>query len=159
MKIRELLALFTAALLSLAPVVSSAQHSHSHGSSKGGMAMETREVLVDDLKVTFHIMANAEHRKMLKEMKMKEDIEAGTTHNISVTLTDPAGPKTFAEAAVTMKVVDPSGKDQIKPLRYEGSMKSFDAYFNLPQKGRYELLVLIRQGERRTTAGIYYDLK
>jgi hypothetical protein len=38
-------------------------------------------------------------------------------------------------------------------------MKSFDAYFNLPQKGRYELLVLIRQGERRTTAGVYYDLK
>jgi hypothetical protein len=58
-----------------------------------------------------------------------------------------------------MKVVDPSGKEQIKSLKYEGSMKSFDAYFNLPDKGRYELLVLIRQGERRTTAGVYYDLK
>lgn len=123
------------------------------------MAMEMREVLVDDLKVTFHIMANAEHRKMLKEMKMKEEIEAGTTHNISVTLTDPAGQKPITDAAVSMKVVDPAGKDQIKRLRYEGSMKSFDAYFKLPQKGRYELLVLIRQGERRTTAGVYYDLK
>ncbi|MCU0539222.1 MAG: hypothetical protein MUF46_04970, partial [Desulfobacterales bacterium] len=131
----QLLAVLTAALIGLVPVVSPAQHSHGHGSSGGGMAMEMREVLVDDLKVTFHIMANAEHRKMLKEMKMKEEIEAGTTHNISVTLTDPSGQKPVTDAVVGMKVVDPAGKDQIKSLRYEGSMKSFDAYFNLPQKG------------------------
>jgi len=31
------------------------------------------------------MMANDEHQKMLKDMKMKEDIEPGTTHNITVT--------------------------------------------------------------------------
>ena len=31
-------------------------------------------------------MANEYHKKMLKDMKMKDDIEPGTTHNITVTL-------------------------------------------------------------------------
>ncbi|RPJ77057.1 MAG: hypothetical protein EHM15_00955 [Desulfobacteraceae bacterium] len=148
-----------AALFLLTPTLSWAQHTHGHGSSGGDMKMDTREVLVDGLKVAFQIMANAEHRKMLKDMKMKDDIEAGTTHNVTVTLTDPATQKPVTDAAVSMKVVDPTGKDQIKPLKYEGSMKSYDAYFNLPDKGKYELLVLIRQGDRRSTAGVYYDLK
>jgi hypothetical protein len=58
-----------------------------------------------------------------------------------------------------MKVVDPKGKDQIKNLKYEGSMKSYDAYFSLPEKGKYELLVLIKAGDQKKTAGVYYELK
>jgi hypothetical protein len=136
-----------------------AQHSHGHGSGAGSMKMDTREVLVEGLKVTFQIMANAEHRKMLKDMKMKDDIEPGTTHNVTVVLTDPSTQKEIVDAAVSMKVVDPKGKDQIKNLKYEGSMKSFDAYFNMPDKGRYELLVLLKTGDQKRTAGISYELK
>lgn len=143
----------------LTPALSSAQHTHGHGSGGSGMKMDTREVLAEGLKVTFQIMANPEHRKMLKEMKMKDDIEAGTTHNVTVTLTDPSTQTQITDAAVSMKVVDPKGTDQVKRLKFEGAMKSYDAYFNMPDKGRYELLVLIRQGERRTTAGVTYDLK
>jgi hypothetical protein len=143
----------------LIPVVAWAQHSHGHGSGAGGMKMDTREVLVEGVKVTFQIMANPEHRKMLKDMKMKDDIEPGTTHNVTVVLTDPATQKEIADAAVSMKVVDPRGKDQIKNLKYEGSMKSYDAYFNMPDKGRYELLVLIRTADQKRTAGIYYEPK
>lgn len=159
MKKSNYVAVFFAAIVILAPALASAQHAHGHGSSGGGMKMDTREVLVEGVKVTFQIMANDEHRKMLKEMKMKDDIEAGTTHNVTVTLTDPSTQKQLTDAAVSMKVVDPAGKEQIKSLKYEGSMKSHDAYFNMPDKGRYELLVLIRQADRRTTAGVYYDLK
>ncbi len=159
MKIMHRLYVIVAALFFLAPAPAWTQHTHGHGSSGGGMKMDTREVLVEGLKVTFQIMANAEHRKMLKDMKMKDDIETDTTHNVTVTLTDPATQKPLTDAALSMKVVDPTGKDQIKRLKYEGSMKSYDAYFNLPDKGKYELLVLIRQGDRRTTAGVYYDLK
>ena len=65
--------------------VSLAQHSHG-GMSGGSMKMDTKEVLVEGVKVVFQIMANQEHQKMLKDMKMKEDVEAGTTHNITVTL-------------------------------------------------------------------------
>jgi hypothetical protein len=123
------------------------------------MKMDTKEVLVEGVKVTFQMMANDEHRKMLKEMKMKEDIEAGTTHNMTVTLKDEKTQKEIANALVTMKVVDPKGKDQIKTLKYEGEMKSYDAYFNLPEKGKYQVMILFKVGDQKRTAGIYYDMK
>lgn len=136
-----------------------AQGTHSHSSGSGGTKMDTSEVLVEGIKITFQIMANADHLKMLREMKMKEDVEPGTSHNVTVVLTDPSTLKPITDATVSMKVVDPKGKDQIKSLKYEGSMKSFDAYFNLSQKGRYEILVLVRTGDLKRSAGIYYELK
>ncbi|MDZ7581757.1 MAG: hypothetical protein U5R30_14495 [Deltaproteobacteria bacterium] len=159
MKRYQRLALLLGVVAVLAPCLASAQHTHGHGSGGGGMQMDTREVLVEDLKVTFQIMENAEHRKMLKDMNMTDDIEAGTTHNVAVVLTDQTIQQPITDAAVSMKVVDPGGKDQIKSLKYEGSMKSYDAYFSMPQEGRYEILVLVKTGDVKKTAGIYYDLK
>ena len=97
------------------------------------MKMDTKEVLVEGVKVTFQMMPNEEHRKMLKDMNMKEDIEAGTTHNITVTLKDEKSKKEITNAQVNMKVVDPKGKDQVKSLKYEDMMKSYDAYFDLKE--------------------------
>jgi len=151
-----ILAAATAAI-TMTPAFCVAQHMHGSGGSS--MKMDTREVLVEGVKVTFQIMENAEHRKMLKDMKMKDDVEAGTTHNVTVVLTDQATQKGITDAAVSMKVVDPKGKDQIKSLKYEDSMKNYDAYFNMPEKGKYELLVLIKTGDQKKTAGTYYDLK
>lgn len=138
--------------------VSLAQHG---GMQMGGesMKMETKDVLVEGVKVSFQIMANQDHQKMLKDMKMKEDIEAGTTHNITVTLKDEKSQKEVTDAQVSMKVVDPKGKDQIKTLKYEDMMKSYDAFFNLPEKGKYQVMILAKTGEKKITAGIYYDIK
>jgi len=123
------------------------------------MKMETREVLVEGVKVTFQIMANEEHKKMLKDMKMKEDVEAGTTHNITVVLKDQKSQKEITDAEVTMKVVDPKGKDQIKAMKYEGMVKSYDAYFNLPETGKYQVMVLVKKGDQKIPAGVYYEIK
>jgi hypothetical protein len=144
-------------LLAFVPLAG-AQHSHGGMTMGEGMKMDTKEVLVEGLKITFQVMANADHLKMLKDMKMKEDIETGTTHNVTVTLKDQHGMDVTA-AKVSMKVVDPKGKDQIKSLKYEDMMKSYDAYFNLPEKGKYQILVLIRTGDQKRTAGIYYEIK
>ena len=139
--------------------VSLAQHSHGHGMGGSAMKMETREVLVEGVKVTFQMMANEEHQKMLKDMKMKEEVESGTTHNITVTLKDEKSQKDITDAQVTMKVVDPKGKDQIKEMKYEGLMKSYDAYFNLPDKGKYQVIVLVKKGDQKIPAGIFYEIK
>jgi hypothetical protein len=139
--------------------ISLAQHSHGGMSMGTPMKMDTREVLVEGVKVTFQIMANDEHQKMLKDMKMKEDIEPATTHNITVTLKDEKSQKEITDAKINMKVIDPKGKDQIRTLKYEGEMKSYDAYFNLPEKGKYQIMILAKVGEKKTTAGIYYELK
>jgi len=137
--------------------LSLAQHSHGHGATS--MKMDTREVIVEGVKVIFQIMNNEEHKKMLKDMKMKEDIEPGTTHNITVTLKDEKAQKEITNAQVNMKLVDPKGKDQIKTLRYEETMKSYDAYFNLKEKGKHQVMILFKVGEQKRTAGIYYEIK
>jgi len=139
--------------------VSLAQHTHGGMSMGTPMKMDTKEVIVEGVKVTFQIMANDEHKKMLKDMKMKEDIESGTTHNITVTLKDEKAQKEIPNAQINMKVVDPKGKDQIKALKYEEVMKSYDAYFNFPEKGKYQVMILFKVGEQRKTAGIYYEVK
>jgi hypothetical protein len=136
-----------------------AQHQHGGMSMGGSMKMESKDVLVEGVKVSFTAMVNDEHRKMLQDMKMKEDIEPGTTHNITVALTDEKTGKEITNAQVNMKVVDPKGKDQIKPLKYEDSMKSYDAYFNLPEKGKYQIIILFKVGEQKRTAGIYHEIK
>jgi len=136
-----------------------AQHSHGGMSTGTPMKMDTKEVLVEGVKVTFQIMANDEHGKMLKDMKMKEDIEPGTTHNITVTLKDEKIQKEITDAQINMKVVDPKGKDQVKALKYEEAMKSYDAYFNLSEKGKYQVMMLFKIGDQKRTAGIYYELK
>ena len=141
------------------PSLSMAQHSHGGMSTGGSMKMDTKEVLVEGVKVSFQIMANVDHKKMLKDMKMKEDIEPGTTHNITVILKDDKTQKEITDAQINMKVVDQKGKDQIKTLKYEGEMKSYDAYFNLKEKGKYQVMVLFKVGEQKRTAGIYYEVK
>jgi len=139
--------------------LSFAQHSHGGMSMGTPMKMDTKEIVVEGVRVTFQIMANEEHQKMLKDMKMKEDIETGTTHNITVTLKDEKSQKDITDATVNMKVVDPAGKDQVKPLKYDDSMKSYDAYFNLKEKGKYQIMVLFKAGDKKSTAGIYYEVK
>ena len=153
--ITEMLVLGLAVLSS----VSLAQHSHGGMSMGMPMKVDTKEVIVEGVKVTFQLMANEEHKKMLQDMKMKEDIEPGTTHNISVTLTDVKSQKEVTDAQINMKVVDPNGKDQIKPLKFQEMMKSYEAYFNLSEKGKYQIMILAKTGEQKITAGIYYELK
>jgi hypothetical protein len=136
-----------------------AQHSHGGMSMAQPMKMYTKDVIVEGVQVTFQIMDNDEHQKMLKEMKMKEAIEPGTTHNITVILKDEKTQKEIANAQITMKVIDPMGKDQVKALKYQDAMKSYDAYFKLPDKGKYQVIMLFKIGEQKRTAGIYYEIK
>jgi len=156
---RSLILIYGVLFLSLFSSTSGslAQHSHGHGAMP--MKMDTKEVIVEGTKVIFQIMANDEHKKMLKDMKMKEDIEPGTTHNITVTLKDEKAQKEITSAQINMKVIDPKGKDQIKALRYEETMKSYDAYFNLKEKGKYQVMILFKIGDQKRTAGIYYEVK
>jgi hypothetical protein len=104
-------------------------------------------------------MANKDHEKMLADMKMNEKIEPGTTHNITVTLKNDQTQKEVVDAQVKMKVIDPGGKDQIKTLKAEKEMKSYDAYFNLPEKGTYQILISFTVDGKTRNAGVYWGLK
>jgi hypothetical protein len=140
----------------------SAQHGHgSHGAGHAapGMKMDQKEVLVEGVKVIFQIMPNSEHKKMLVEMKSKEEPEPGTSHNIAVVLIDAASQKEIPDAQARMKVIDPKGQEKTKDLRGSAEMKSYDNYFDLSTKGQYQLLVAFKVGDKTRSAGVYYDMK
>ena len=142
------------AALMVLPSISLAQH--QHGGQKGeAMKMDTKEVLVEGVRIVFQFMTNEAHKKMLEEMKSKEQPEPGTTHSIAVTLADEKTRKEMMNGEVTMKVIDPSGKSQVKTLNPDAEMKYYSAYFSLSQKGKYQVLIVFRLGDKKGNAGIY----
>ena len=169
--------LFISALLIgifLSPLPSSAQHQHGGHSMPGMPGMEgekkmepslgqekspTRTFLLDGVKASFSIMAMADHKKMLKDMKMKVEVDPQATHNIAVTLTDTRSNQPLNDAVVKMKVVSPSGKDQIKLLDFIAGMNQYTGDFNLSEKGRYQILILFKAGGKKQAGGFYYLLK
>lgn len=158
MKKRILTLLAVVVALVLLPSISPAQH--QHGMAMGDeMKMDSKEVLVEGVKVVFQIMTNEEHRKMLADMNMKEEPEAGTTHNIAVTLADEKSHNEVTNAEIIMKVIDPAGKSQIKTLKPDTMMKYYNNYFNLSQKGKYQVLIVFKIGDKKRSAGIYYEVK
>ena len=101
----------------------------------------------------------AEHKKMLKDMKMKAEVDPQATHNIAVTLTDTRSNLPVSDAVVKMKVIDPKGKEQIKLLDFIMGMNQYAGDFTLSEKGRYQILILFKAGGKKQAAGFYYALK
>src|SRR5450756_1582241 len=76
-----LLPLFVFFLLSSPSI---AQHGNMAAEKQPVMKMASTDVVADGLVVTFMVMPNSNHKNMLKNMKMADDIEPGSTHNIMV---------------------------------------------------------------------------
>jgi hypothetical protein len=156
------------------PFLAIAQHQHGGMSMPGMPGMEgekkgevtignetssSRTFLLDDVKASFSIMNMAEHKKMLKDMRMNLEVDPQATHNIAVTLTDTRTKLPITDAVVKMKVIDPKGKAQIKLLDFILAMNQYAGDFTLPEKGRYQILILFKAGGKKKAAGFYYALK
>ncbi len=167
----SLLALLMGLVLAARPAA--AQHQHGGMSGMPGMEGEKKPestigneaspnrtfLLQGDIKAAFSIMAMAEHKKMLQDMKMKIAVDPRATHNIAVTLSDTRTNLPITDALVKMKVIDPKGKDQVKLLEFIAGMNQYAGDFTLPVKGRYQVLILFKAGGKREAAGFYYLLK
>ncbi len=163
-------------IFSFFPLTAFSQHQHGqHGGMPGMPGMEgekqtppslgnesspTRTFLLEGgVKASFSIMPMAEHKKMLQEMRMKVEVEPNATHNIAVTLTDTRTNLPMIGAVVKMKVIDPKGKEQIKMLDFIQGMNQYAGDFTLSAKGRYQILILFKAGDKKQAAGFYYLLK
>ena len=165
----SILTLLMGLILATLPAV--AQHPHGgHSSPAPGGEKEKesslseessprRTFLLDGVKASFSMMAMAEHKKMLKEMKMKVEVDPQATHHIAVTLTDTRSNQPVSNAVVKMKVISPRGKEQVKLLDAVPAMNQYGQDFDLTEKGRYQVLILFRNGGKKTAAGFYYRLK
>jgi hypothetical protein len=126
----------------------------------GNEASPTRTFLLPGgIKAAFSIVAMAEHKKMLQDMRMKMEVDPQATHNIAVTLRDTRTNLPITDAVVKMKVIDPKGKDQIKILDLIAGMNQYAGDFTLSGKGRYQILILFKAGGKKEAAGFYYLLK
>jgi len=130
------------------------------GAPPGSEESPSRAFLLEgNIKASFSIMAMAEHKKMLKDMKMKVEVDPQATHNIAVTLTDTRSNLPISDAVVKMKVIDPKGKEQVKLLDFTMAMNQYSGDFSLSPKGRHQILILFKAGGKKQAAGFYYVLK
>lgn len=161
---------FFMALIWFLPLPSAAQHSHQEGAGAGQEkkappsaepeTSSTRAFLLEGgIKAVFSIAPMAEHKKMLQAMKMKVEVNPRATHNVAVSLTDTRANQPVLNAVVKMKVISPQGKEQVQLLDAIPAMNQYGQDFDLTEKGRYQVLILFRNGGKKTAAGFYYRLK
>ena len=122
------------------------------------MKMASTDVVADGLVVTFMVMPNSAHKNMLKNMKMKDDIEPESTHNIMVFIRDEKTGEGIAGGGVTLRVVDTDDDEQLKTGNYKRMMRTHDAYFKLAKEGKYMITVLLDTGTQKRAIGVSYDL-
>ncbi len=126
----------------------------------GNEASPSRTFLLENnIKASFSITSMTDYKKMLKDMKMKVDVDPQASHNIAVALTDTRTNMPLGDAVVKMKVISPQGKDQIKLLDFTPAMNQYAGDFTLAEKGRYQVLILFKAGDNKQAAGFYYSLK
>jgi hypothetical protein len=130
------------------------------GSAVGAETSPSRTFLLEGgIKAVFSIMPMADHKKMLQDMKMKVEVDPQATHNIAVTLTDTGSNLPLTDAVVKMKIIPPKGTEQIKLLDFTQAMNQYAGDFTLSEKGKYQILILFKSGDKKHPAGFYYVLK
>ncbi len=145
-------------VLFLLTSLSIAQHGHMAAEKQSEMKMASTDVVAEGLVVTFMVMPNGTHKGMLKNMKMEDDIEPGSTHNIMVLVKDEKTGEEFPDARVSLKVVDSDDDEQIKTGSYKKMMRTYDAYFKLVKMGKYMITVLLDTGAKKRSIGISYNI-
>ncbi len=143
--------------------------STARAGSRGGEKAEPRPeneassnrtfLLNDSVKASFAILSTADHRKTAQEMKMKVEVDPRATHNIGVTLIDVRSNLPLNEAVVKMKVISPGGKEDVKILDHIPAMNQYAGDFSLPEKGRYQILILFKSGGKKQAGGFYYRMR
>jgi len=146
-----------------APIASFAAMEHDHGSmpmehgsmkkEHGGgmmsMGKAAHEAVVEGVKASFVVIDN---REMMKEMKMKE------SHHIMVMFTEPKSGKQLSEGEVTVKVLAPDKKEEVKALME--MERGFGADFTMRKPGKYGVMAKfqLKDGKVRSTK-FWYTVK
>jgi hypothetical protein len=110
----------------------------------GFLPYANKEV-VDGIRTEFQIMS-------LASMNMKDP--GGATHHVMVKVFDDSMNHQINELAGKVKVIAPSGKDQIAALKnYSGV---YAANFTLAEKGKYGVICLFKVKDKKCTVKFWY---
>ncbi len=156
---------FTIAGVLAFAAISNGQHGHgsgempADGSHQGMMKMKSTEVFNQDLEASFMVMRNENHRNMLKNMNLKDDIEPDSTNNLMVKIKEYPSGKEITNENVSIRVVGPDGGEQLKRTNYKEGMKTWEAYFALRQDEKYEISVIVEREGQKRSVGFIHNMK
>ena len=156
MKLQSFLTLL-ALLLALGPrpfaKADTDQQSQSHVSGSKSGSMEhgqtggtfTHQEVVEGVQAEFQVMT-------LASMNMKDP--QGKTHHIMVKLVDVSSQKQIGNAIGKIKVISPTGKEQVESLQnYSGILA---ANFTFDEKGKYGVICLFNVDGKKRLVKFWY---
>ena len=142
-KIEKILTLI--AILGLTFSVSAqAMQDMDHGSKQDGNTFE-HTMMVDGIHTQFKVMD-------LASMNMSDP--SGNTHHVMVTLAK--NNEKITSAVGKIKLVAPSGKEQISTLKDFGS-GMFAANFKIDEPGKWGIICLFKDASGKHTVKFWYD--
>jgi hypothetical protein len=135
------------------PSLAGAQHQghdmSSHGAGDMGPAQSsgtyTHQVLDQGVRAEFQIMSMA-------SMNMKDP--GGATHHIMVNFVREGKNEQIRNAIARIRVVSPSGKEQVETLKDYSGM--YAANFSFPEKGKYEVTCVIKADDKQHVIKFWY---
>lgn len=126
---------------------------HAQSDKEGHAAMDhaapsgtfTHKAVVDGIRAEFQIMS-------LASMKMKDP--GGATHHVMVKFFDEAMNHQIKKLGGKVKVIAPSGKDQVETLKdYSGV---YAANFSFDEKGKWGVICLFKAESKKHTVKFWY---
>ena len=137
-----------------APSLAGAQH-QGHGdvsaAGSGGMGQTqasgtfTHQAVDQGVRAEFQIMSMA-------SMNMKD--AGGATHHIMVTFVREGKNEKIRNVMGRIRVVSPSGKDQVETLKDYSGM--YAANFSFPEKGKYEVTCVFKADDQQHLIKFWY---
>ena len=130
-----------------APSLAGAQHQghgdmSTHGSGGMGSAQSsgtyTQQVVDQGVRAEFQIMSMA-------SMNMKDP--GGATHHIMVKFVREGTNEQIRNAIARIRVVSPSGKEQVETLKDYSGM--YAANFSFPEKGNYAVTCVVKADDKQ----------
>ncbi len=120
----------------------SGHESGGHGSMGNTFS---HEAVVDGIRAEFQVMS-------LDEMKMNDP--EGNTHHVMVKFFDESTKDQLKELIGKIKVVSPSGEEQVAKFKDYGG--TFAANFTFKERGKYGIICLFKVGDKKRLAKFWY---
>ena len=117
------------------------------GTMKSGVTGDTftHQAVVEGVRAEFQVMT-------LASMNMKDP--QGKTHHIMVKLVDVSSQKQIGNAIGKIKVISPTGKEQVESLQnYSGILA---ANFTFDEKGKYGVICLVKVDGKKRLIKFWY---
>jgi hypothetical protein len=75
-----------------------------------------------------------------------------------IILKDARTGKEFQNLPATIKVIDEDDNEQVKNTSFTDMMRTYDAYFSLEQKKKYQIIIFFETLGQKKSIGILYEL-